>query len=106
MLKRILFYKMLAAVLPLAAQAWEGTGTIHETDTAIIVEYYGNPEDAKAARIVEERENKQAEVDAERQRSKIEQSKARTAAKQAARFAERDANAEKHPGEVQKEEEE
>ena len=86
MFKRIIFYTMLLAASPLAVHA--GQGTIRETDDAIIVEYSGeNDEDVKAAKIAKEREFKQEEVDAVRQRTKIEQSLAKKAAKEAAQNA-------------------
>jgi hypothetical protein len=70
--KRIIFYTILLTALPLAALA--GQGTIRETDDAIIIEYSGeNDDEVKAAIKTRELEQKQAEVDAERQKIKAEQ---------------------------------
>jgi hypothetical protein len=84
-MNRIIFCTMLLAALPLAALAGEGHGTIRETDTAIIVEYYGNAEDAKAARIVKERDEKQSTVDEERRKVIVEKSIEKDKAKAAIR---------------------
>jgi hypothetical protein len=76
---------MLLTLLHLVAYAGQGTGTIRETDTAIIVEYSGNVEDVKVARIDKEREEKQTSVDAERRKALIEQSVEKAKAKAAIR---------------------
>jgi hypothetical protein len=47
---------LLLALLPLPAHA--GHGTIRETDTAIIIEYEGDANDVKAAKVQEEIEEK------------------------------------------------
>ena len=91
MLRQIYFFLIVAASLPVAAHAGAGYGTITETDTAIIVEYYGNPDDVRAVKLAEERNEKSAAAAAARQQELIEISRKRTKAKQAARFAERDA---------------
>jgi hypothetical protein len=92
MFKQIIVCAMLLAVLPMTSHA--GQGTIEETDDAIIVEFSGESDaDVQAAKIAREREVKQAEIDAERQRAIIEQSKAKKDAKEAAKNAKSDADA-------------
>lgn len=84
MFHRIIFYTFLLATYPLATYA--GQGTIRETDNAIIIEYSGEDDpDVKAVIIARERNEKQAEVDAKRQKALIEASIEKAKAKAAIR---------------------
>jgi hypothetical protein len=104
MFKRIIFCTMLLAALPLTAYAAASGCSIRETDTEIIVECYGNEEDLKAARIIRDSNDKQQQIEAERQRVKVEQSNAKIRAKQAARMADVASGKDKGNVEVEKEE--
>ena len=84
MVKQIIFCTAILTSLPLAALA--GQGTIRETDDVIIIEYSGeNDDEVKTAIKTRELETKQAEVDAERRKTKAEQGAEKAKAKAAIR---------------------
>ncbi len=91
MIKKLIIYMIIVASLPSAAQSGEGYGTIRETDTAIIVEYYGNEEDAKAARITAERDD----AAIAQRKTYVDQKNIKTLNKQSARLAAEAASLEK-----------
>jgi hypothetical protein len=85
MLKYIFLYIIFAA-LPQTAHS--GHGTIQETEDAIIVEYSGEDDaEVKTFKMVKERDEKQATIDAVRYNEKIEQSLEKKKAREAARNA-------------------
>lgn len=90
MAKKFMLFALCAA-LALPAHAEQGSLTIQETDSQIIVEYSGGPDDVKAAKAQEEereiqRQAEQAEIkkkedEEQRHQERMERARRKAAAK-------------------------
>jgi hypothetical protein len=90
-MKKILILSALFAVISLPVHAGEGNLQIQETDSQIIVEYSGGPEDVKAAkaqeeereiqRTTEQEEIKKKDDEEQRHQERMERARRKGAAK-------------------------